>query len=573
MTSSVAASRDAEQIPRPWLSSYPPGIDWHRAPPTAPLHTLIDEAAARFPNRPCLDFLGRICTYAEVARMVDRTAKGFQQLGVGKGCKVGLCLPNCPYSLICFYGVLKAGGTVVNFNPLNVEREIAAQIEDSETDIMVTLDLRQLYPKVAAALETTRLKRIIVCRMSDALPTVKGVLFPIFKRSEISAFPADVVHVPFAVLTCNDGRPKPVTIDPATDIAVLQYTGGTTGTPKGAMLTHGNLYANMAQLRAWYPDVVEGGERMLAVLPFFHVFGMTVVMNFAVSAGAELILLPRFELKQALACITRRKPTLFPGVPTIYRAIAAAPDIAQYDLSSIKACISGGAPLPVEVKHAFEKITGCVLVEGYGLTEAAPVTHANPLGGVHKDGSIGLPLPGTLCEIRSLDDPSRPAAPGEKGELCVAGPQVMAGYWKRPDETARVLVDGWLHTGDVGTIDPEGYVFLVDRIKDVILCSGYNVYPRMIEDAIYQHPAVVAVTVIGINDDYRGQVPKAFVQLRDGHTATEDDIKVFLHDRLSRIEMPHSIEFRHDLPKTTIGKLSKKELVEEEKGKGISPPP
>jgi long-chain acyl-CoA synthetase len=564
MASSAAASRDAEKGPRPWLTSYPPGIDWHRPPPTAPLSSLMDEAAARFAERPCLDFLGKVCSFAEIGRLVDRAAKGFQQLGVGPGVKVGLCLPNCPYAVVCFYGVLKAGGTVVNYNPLNVEREIAAQIEDSETDIMVTLDLRQLYPKVAATLETTRLKRIVVCRMSDALPPVKGVLFPLLKRSDIAIIPADVINVPFTALTCNDGKPRPVQINPASDIAVLQYTGGTTGTPKGAMLTHANLSANTAQVRSWFPDVVEGEERVLAVLPLFHVFGMTVAMNFAVATGAELILLPRFDLGQVLSAIARKRPTLFPGVPTMYRAIAAVRDIARHDLSSIKACISGGAPLPVEVKRGFEKLTGCVLVEGYGLTEASPVTHCNPLAGVNKDGSIGLPLPGTHCELRSLDDPTRPVGPGEKGELCVCGPQVMAGYWQRPEETGRVLSNGWLRTGDVGTIDDDGYVFLIDRIKDVILCSGYNVYPRMIEEAIYQHPAVAAVTVIGIPDDYRGQAPKAFIQLRDGHGATEDEIKDFLRDRLSPIEMPHSIEFRPDLPKTLIGKLSKKELVAEE---------
>ncbi len=567
MTTTASAAREPDPASRSWFAAYPQGIDWNMPMPEQPLHALLDETAARHPRRPAMDFLGRKYDFAALGELVDRAAKGFQQLGVGKGVKVGLCLPNCPYYVIAYYGVLKAGGTVVNFNPLYVERELAAQIEDSETDVMVTLDLRQLYPKVAAMIERTRLKRIVVCGMGAALPTVKGALFPILKRSEIAQIPADVVHVGFDALTNNDGKPKPVAIDPVVDLAVLQYTGGTTGTPKGAMLTHANLVANTLQVKSWFPGVDGGDQRLLAVLPFFHVFGMTVGCNLAVAAGAEMIMLPRFELAQVLKCIAKKKPTLFPGVPTIYRAISAAPDIASYDLSSIRFCISGGAPLPLEVKHDFEKLTGCVLVEGYGLSEASPVTHCNPLTGVSKEGSIGIPLPGTVAEIRSLDDPARPAAPGEKGELCVSGPQVMAGYWKRPDETRKVMVGEFLRTGDVGTMDEQGYVFLVDRIKDVIICSGFNVYPRVIEEAIYLHPAVQAVTVIGVPDEYRGQAPKAFVQLRDGQSLTEAALKDFLRDKISRIEMPAAVEFRAELPKTAVGKLSKKELVAEEMAK------
>lgn len=567
MTSSASAAREPDRDTRPWLRNYPPGIEWGMPIRVRPLFSLMDEAAATFADRPAIDFLGRHYSYRDLGDLVNRAAKGFQQLGVGKGTKVGLCLPNCPYHVVAYHAVLKAGGTVVNFNPLYAERELAYQVEDSETEVMVTLDLRQLYPKVAAMVESTRLKRIVVCRMSDILPTVKGVLFPILKRSEIAAVPHDVVHVPFATLINNDGKPRPVEVDPVNDIAVLQYTGGTTGTPKGAMLTHANLSANAEQVKAWFPGITAGREKMLGVLPFFHVFGMTVAFNFAIAAGAEMILLPRFDLKQVLKCIAKKKPTLFPGVPTIYRAISTAPDIADYDLSSIKYCISGGAPLPLEVKHQFEKLTGCVLVEGYGLSEASPVTHCNPLTGPSKEGSIGVPLPGTMAEIRSLADPTQPVARGEKGELCVGGPQVMAGYWRRPEETAKTMVGGFLRTGDVGTMDADGYVFLVDRIKDVILCSGYNVYPRMVEEAIYLHPAVAAVTVIGIPDDYRGQTPKAFVQLKPGAELTEAELKDFLRDKLSRIEMPQSVEFRAELPKTAVGKLSKKELVAEELAK------
>ncbi|HEY0835518.1 MAG TPA: long-chain fatty acid--CoA ligase [Azospirillum sp.] len=528
---------------------------------------VFDEAAARFAARPCLDFLGRRQTYAQVADLVNRAARGFQALGVGPGVKVGLCLPNTPFYVICFYAVLKAGGTVVNYNPLYVERELEHQIEDSETDLMVTLDLKQVYPRVGLMLDRTRLKRIIICRMTDILPTVKGLLFRVLKRSELADIPADDRHIAFETLIADDDAPTPVRIDPVHDIAVLQYTGGTTGVPKGAMLTHANLSANLIQVKAWFADMKDGEERMLAVLPFFHVFAMTVVLNLGIAAGAELILLPRFEVRQVLKTIAGRRATLVPGVPTMYKALVGAPDVGRYTLTSIRFCISGGAPLPLELKRQFEAMTGCVLVEGYGLTEASPVCNCNPLTGTSKEGSIGLPLPGVTVEIRDMEDPARVLPPGEKGELVLKGPNVMAGYWRRPDETARVIgPDGFLRTGDVGTIDGDGYVFLLDRLKDLIICGGYNVYPRMIEEAIYLHPDVVAVCVIGLPDEYRGQTPKAFVQLKPGASLTVDGLKAFLADKISRIEMPKHIEFRAELPKTAVGKLSKKELVAEVQG-------
>ncbi|PWC52370.1 AMP-dependent synthetase [Azospirillum sp. TSO22-1] len=558
---------ETREVERPWLAHYPDGIDWSM--PIAPqtLGELFDAAAARFAGRPCLDFLGRRYTYAEVADLVNRAAKGFQALGVGPGAKVGLCLPNTPYYVVCYFAVLKAGGTVVNYNPLYVERELAHQIEDSETDLMVTLDVKQVYPRVGAMLGTTRLKRVVVCRMDGILPTVKGWLFKVLKRSELANIPVDDTHVPFDALLANDGKYKPVAVDPRTSIAVLQYTGGTTGVPKGAMLTHANLTANVQQVSAWFPGVRLGEERMLAALPFFHVFAMTVVMNLGLAAGVELVLLPRFDVAQVLKTIAKRRPTLFPGVPTMYKALLGHPDLAKYPLTSIRYCLSGGAPLPLELKRQFESVTGCVLVEGYGLSECSPVSSANPLTGVNKEGSIGMPLPGAVMEIRSLEDPSRPLPVGEKGEVVIAGPHVMAGYWKRPDDTAQTIVGGYLRTGDVGIMDEEGYIFLMDRLKDLIICGGYNVYPRVIEEAVYLHPEVEAVTVIGVPDDYRGQSPKAFVQRRKDSALTAEGLKEFLADKLSRIEMPKHIEFRDELPKTAIGKLSKKELIAEEKQK------
>ncbi len=548
----------------PWLKPYPTGIDWSADIPVAPLHTFIDDAASRFSERPCIDFLGRRYTYAEVRDQVNRAAKGFTQLGVGTGIKVGLCLPNTPYSVICYFAILKAGGTVVNLNPLYVEGELARLVEDSETDIIVTLDLRQIYPKVAALLARTRLRSIVVCPMSNILPTVKGLLFSVLKRSEIANIPGDLQHVRFADLIDNDGVVTPPEIDPWHDVAVLQYTGGTTGAAKGAMLTHANLTANAHQVRAWAPDLEEGGERILGVLPLFHVFGMTLVMNVGLFCGAELVLVPRFVLKEMLRTIDKRRITVLMGVPTIFTAINASEDLAEYDLSSLRYCISGGAPLPAAVREAFERLTGCTLVEGYGLSECAPVVTCNPPDGRGKDGSIGVPIPGTVVEIRSPDAPYEPLPVGEKGEICVVGPQVMAGYWNRPDETARTIIDGRLHTGDIGYMDEDGYVFLVDRIKDIILCGGYNVYPRDIEEAILAHDAVHEACVIGVPDDYRGQTAKAFVALKKGKSLSEGELKVFLEDKLSRIEMPDFIEFRDELPKSLIGKPSKKDLEAEE---------
>ena len=557
----------ADGAERPWLAHYPSGIAWDQPIPAIPLTDLFEQAAARFARRPCLDFLGRRYSYAEVMGLVNRAAKGFAALGVKPGVRVGLCLPNTPTYVIAYFGVLKAGGTVVNYNPLYVERELEHQIEDSGTEIMVTLDLKQIYPRVEAMLHRTRLKTIVVCRMASILTPVKGVLFRVLKRSELAAIPADSRHIDFDSLLDNDGLFRSAPIDPRFDVAVLQYTGGTTGVPKGAMLTHANLTANARQVAAWFPGMAPGQERMLAVLPFFHVFAMTVVLNLGLAAGAELIMLPRFEAAQVLKTIARRKPTLVPGVPTMYKALLGHPDVARYPMTSIRYCISGGAPLPMELKRQFEQATGCVLVEGYGLSEASPVCACNPLtpmkDGVNKEGSIGLPLPGITFQIRALDDPQRVLPPGEKGQLVLTGPNVMAGYWNQPEETARAIVGGWLFTGDVGVMDEDGYVFLLDRLKDLIICGGYNVYPRVIEEAIYLHPDVVAACVIGIPDDYRGQAPKAFVQLKPGATLTAEALKDFLRDKISRIEMPKLIEFRAELPKTAVGKLSKKELIAE----------
>lgn len=550
----------------PWLKSYPEGVEWGRIIEPRPLHTILDAAAAKFGDRVCADFMDKTFTYRQVADLVNRTVKGLQAQGVRKGSRVGLFLPNSPYFVIFYYAVLKAGGTVVNFNPLYAEKEIAHQITDSGVEIMVTLDLKALYDKIGHMLVKTDLRRIIVCRMTGILPFPKNLLFPIAKRKEVARIPSDDRHVWFHDLARNDGAFSPVAVT-AKDLGVLQYTGGTTGVPKGAMLSHANLYANTVQAVRWFKEAQPGQETMLGVLPFFHVFAMTAVMNLSIYLGATILMLPRFEIGTVMKTIDRKKPTLFPAVPTIYTAINNHKERDRYDLASIKFCISGGAPLPIEVKQDFEKLTGCRLVEGYGLSECSPVATCNPVAGKNKTGSIGLPLPGTTIEIVSLDEPRRVLGQNERGEVCVRGPQVMLGYWNKPEETARTLVDGRLHTGDVGYLDEEGYTFIVDRIKDLILAGGYNVYPRNVEEAIYQHPAVAECVVAGVPDPYRGQTVKAYIKLKEGQSLDADALKAFLKDHLSAIEMPKQVEFRDELPKTMIGKLSRKALLEEEAAK------
>ncbi len=566
-STSTAAAASAGGIP-PWRANYCPDVNFDAEIPAKPLYALIDEAAQRFGDRPAMDFMDKKVTYAETLAMVNRVAAGLQAMGVKKGSRVGMFLPNCPYFVYFYFGVLKAGGTVVNFNPLYTQPEVEKQIADSGTDIMVTLDLKALYDKLAVIQEAGKLKTIIVCPMSAVLPFPKNLLFPLVKRKEVATLRPGAGTVRFRDVVSHGQQPAPVEIDPKRDIAVLQYTGGTTGIPKGAMLSHYNCFANAVQARLWFAPAREGEEKMLAVLPFFHVFAMTALMNLGIRVGAEIVMMPRFELDPTMAAVTKKKVTVIGAVPTIFSAMANHKDLAKYDLTSVRLCISGGAPLPLEVKAKFEKVTGCVLVEGYGLTESSPVAFCNPLTGKVKAGAIGLPVPQTYFELRSLDDPTVKVTDGEKGELCLKGPQVMLGYWMRPDETARVLMpDGFLRTGDVGFMDEDGYVHLVDRIKDVVICGGYNVYPRVVEEAIYEHPEVLEVTVIGIPDEYRGETVKAFVVRRPGSTLTPEMLGQFLSSRLSPIELPKQIEFRDSLPKSMIGKLSKKELVAEEKAR------
>jgi len=553
-----------------WENNYPPKIQWDMPIEGKPVFSMLQETAQKHPNAPAFDFLGSKSTWAEIYELSRKAAKGLQSYGIQKGDHVGLFLPNCPYYLISYYAVLMCGAVVVNLNPLYAEDELEHLVEDAEIDMLVTVDLKMLHDKAEKLLHATRLKRIVICPFAQALPFPKNLLFPIVKRSDMARIEWSKRQISYTDIINNDGHVDIPNIDPENDLAVLQYTGGTTGVPKGAMLTHKNVYANTMQAKEWFYSVEEGTQRMLGVLPFFHVFAMTAVMNFSVLKALEIIALPRFDLKDTLALIQKKKPHLFPAVPAIYSAINSSPLRDEYDLSSLQICLSGGAPLPIEVKRKFENKTGCVVIEGYGLTESSPVACANPVEGENKAGAIGLPLPQTIIEIIDPDDKKTPVKQGERGELCIRGPQVMKGYWNKPEASADVLRadeqgNVRLHTGDVAIIDEEGYVFIVDRLKDMIITNGYNVYPRNVEEAIYQHPSVEECIVAGLPDDRRGEIVKAWIKLRDGRALTQDDLKAFLKDKISPMEIPKRIEFRAEpLPKTMIGKLSKKDILAEE---------
>ncbi len=550
----------------PWLDHYPGQVNWHEDLKPQSLPDMFDEAVAEHAGKVCTNFLGAELTYGEIAQTTNRLAAGLQAKGLGRGHRVGLVLPNTPYYVAAYFAVLKIGAVVVNFNPLYSIEELEIQARDSGVIAMITLDLKLLFDKIAALLQSGVLQTAIVCRFADLLPPLKRVLFKLFKGSDIARFDVEPPHgevLNWQALTSNDGSFTPAIIKPEEDTALLQYTGGTTGTPKGAMLSHAALTINVQQIIAWSPGLNLKDERVMGILPFFHVFAMTTVLNFGIKTGSTMILMPKFELDQAIKLIRQHKPTILPGVPTLYTALLNHASITREDLATLKLCISGGAPLPLEVRRRFEEFSGCKLVEGYGLSETSPVASVNPIDGLEKDNSIGQPVPQTYFSIRSLDDPKRAMPQGEPGEICIKGPQVMQGYWNNSRATKAVMVGDYFRTGDVGYMDEFGFTYIIDRIKDMIICSGYKVYPRRIEDAIYEHDAVAEVTVVGIADDYRGEAPKAFIKLKPGRTASGDDILAHLKPKLSKIEMPDAIEFRDELPKTMVGKLSKKELREQ----------
>ncbi|MDN4591081.1 dicarboxylate--CoA ligase PimA [Xenophilus aerolatus] len=548
---------------RPWLKSYPPGTSWEAPLRLAPLGALLDAAVQRWPANTALRYDDLRLDYAQLAAHIDRVAGGLRRLGVGPGVHVGLYLPNVPQYIVAFFAVLRAGGTVVNYSPLDAGHTLRHKVEDSQTTVMVTFEQPELLQKMEAIAAQPPLRTLVVATAADfgapASPTTADALVP------------GAARVPFAALLAAAPIAAPhVPADIMREVAVLQYTGGTTGQPKGAMLTHANLSAAVSQV--WHTLVASktlagGEERFLAVLPLFHIYALVVNMLFGLSIGAELSLHQRFDLETVLREFALRRTTVFLGVPTMYVAFTGHPDIERIDLSSLKFCNSGGAPIAAEVYRNFVRMAQCRLQEGWGMTETCTMATASPGFSHYRPGSCGIPVPGVDVKVIDLQD-QRELPPGERGELCIRGPNVMAGYWNRPDATAEAMTaDGFLRTGDVGYMTDDGFVYIVDRTKDMLICGGFNVYPRNIEEAIHRHPAVEEVIVIGIPDAYRGQSPKAFIKFKDGATPpTLAELKTFLADYLGKHEMVQAMEARSELPKTAVGKLSKKELQAEAAG-------
>jgi len=555
-----------------WQDHYDHPVDWEQSFSPLSLPELLKAGAEADGDRTLADFYGRKYSYAERYDAARRFACGLIALGIKPGDRVGLYLPNVPHYIAAYYGAMMAGAIAVNFSPLYTVEELAHQAEDSGTRILVTLSAHPLFDNASAVLETSCIEQLIVGTVAEALPPGKALLYRLFKRSSDAHVPHDPRILRFADVVANNGAaPLPV-IDPERDLALLQYTGGTTGRPKGAMLTHQNLSVNARQVNLIDPSR-DKPDRILGALPFFHVFANTAVLNRTVANRGEIVMLPRFDARQVLAAIKRTRATSLPGVPTMFQALLDCPDLPRADLSSLRICISGGAPLPLPLKAKFETTVGARLVEGYGLTESSGVVSVNPYELPGKTGSIGQPFPDTRVILLDREDPTRRARPGEPGEMAISGPQIMRGYWNNPAADAEVFIDGYLRTGDVGTIDEDGYMRVVDRIKDMIAVGGFKVFPSQIEDVLYRHPAVREALVIGIPDAYRGECPKAFVTLWPDKAGDVDGdmLRDWLNPQLGKHERVHSVEVRESLPKTLVGKLSRKELVAEERAKaGVS---
>ncbi|MDZ7579964.1 MAG: long-chain fatty acid--CoA ligase [Deltaproteobacteria bacterium] len=546
---------------KPWLVSYEKGVPEFIEYEKVCLPAFLDRSAERFPERSALNFQGYRIGFRQLKEMVDRFATALSAFGVERGDRVALLLPNTIPCVAAYYAILKIGAIAVMNNPLYSDRELEHQFNDSGAKLLVTLDL--LGNRMIDLRPKTRIKQIVISSIGDYLPFPKNWLFPLVaKKKKLAADvkPAEEVFRWKAVLADHQPNPPSVALG-YEDVAMYQYTGGTTGVSKGVMLTHANLSKNVQQCRAWFPTFKEGEEVMLGALPFFHVFGLTTAMNFAIYMAWENILVPKPQPEQLLETIGKFKPTFAPLVPTMYIGMLNHPDIDRTPLTSIKGCFSGSAPLPVEVIRDFEQRTGAVIVEGYGLTETSPVTHINPFAGAkRKVGSIGLPIPDTHCRIVDLNDGRTDLPAGEIGELLVKGPQVMAGYWNKPEATAETLVDGWLYTGDIGQMDAEGYFYIVDRKKDMIISGGFNVYPRDIEEVFFEHPKVQEASAIGIPHSTRGEAVKVFIVLKEGLSATQDEMIAFCREKLAKFKWPTEVEFRTELPKSNVGKVLKKEL-------------
>lgn len=551
-----------------WLEHYEDGVPPNLDIPAATLPEILAATAAQAPGRTATSFMGGKLDYRTLARLVQRFAGALTDLGIKPGDRVALHLPNCPQFVIGFYGILQAGAVAVPINPLYEGDELALVLRDSGARTVLTLS--KLFPGLAAVMEDLpAVEQVIVTRIHDYFPLHLRWLFGLLKaKKEGHAYPDQgaVAGRPVMRLLPLLRQAKPLGRREvqSEDLAVLQYTGGTTGVPKGAMLSHHNLVANVLQGRAWLTTLQEEGEIFGCALPFFHVYGLTVALNVPLSIGATLVLFPQFNPREVLAGLSSQRVTFFPAVPAMYVALSHVKDFDQYDLSSIRLYFSGAAPLPPEVKKQFEQLAGGRIVEGYGLTEASPITHANPLWGRHKTGSIGIPLPSTQARIVDLADPGRTLAPGEEGELCLRGPQVMQGYWNQPDETAAVLQDGWLYTGDIATMDEEGYFYIVDRKKDLVIVGGFNVYPREIEDLLYTHPKVQEAAVAGAPHPLRGEELVAYIVLRAGEEASRAEFVRFCREKLPAYKVPRRIQIVDDIPKTLVGKPLRRVIRERE---------
>ena len=558
---------------QPWVKSYPAGVRWDAPIETGAVQGILEQAAAAWPYRTALDFMGTRTNYLDLNRLADNFAAGLQRLGVQPGVHVGIYLPNTPHYFIAFFGILKAGGTVVNYSPLDAEAVLEHKVADSETDLLITLDMKALLPQMQRLLGHTRLRGLIVGSLSDFAANPEVVTAALTEAGDIAHVIYGDTIARFADLLEDAAPERHPIADPNEAIAVLQYTGGTTGLPKGAILTHANLTAATHQI--WLTGMVDpptlfpGEERVLAVLPPFHVYALVVNMLFGVKLGAEIVLHTRFDMAAVLGDIARKRITIFCGVPTMFVGMLQAGG-EKMDLTSLRLCNSGGAPLPMEVQERFQTLSGTSLNEGWGMTETAAIGTFTPATTGRPPGSCGIPGPG--IEFRFLDttDSTKVLKLGERGEICVRGPNVMRGYWKNDKATEEMISpDRFMRTGDVGYMDESGFVYIVDRTKDMLLCGGFNVYPRVIEEAIYQHHAVAEVAVIGINDVYRGQAPKAFVKLRDGaQEFTLDELKAFLKPRLGKHEMISALALVDALPRTPVGKIDKKPLYAAETAHG-----
>lgn len=526
-----------------WLAHYPDSIAKEIEIPNKSLPQMLLETTTNYPQNNALSFFGRKFTYQELTKEAHGFASVLQKKGVQKGDRVAIMLPNCPQYVIAYYGILIAGGIVTQVNPMLVEREIEHILNDSGAETLIVFDA--VYPRVKSVQANSSLSTIVVVSLQPSEQTMEDYSFEVFMAEAT-------------------GAPIPVEIDPEHDVAVLQYTGGTTGRSKGAMLTHRNLYANVLQSYEFFKEKTNfGKDKFLTVIPLFHVFGMTACMNLGIFTAAESILLPRFELEEVLQTIKNEQPTHFPGVPTMYVAITNHPKAEEYGINSIKTCNSGSAPMPVELMRQFEGKTGAKILEGYGLSEAAPVTHCNPIFAERKPGSVGIGYPSTDYKIVDLGNGTEEVPVGELGELIIKGPQVMKGYWNMPEETAITLRDGWLYTGDIARVDEDGYLYIVDRKKDLIIASGYNIYPRDVEEVIYEHPAVQEAVVIGVPDPYRGETVKAYVVLKAGKEISEEELIEYCRKNMATYKVPRMIEFRDELPKTNVGKILRRALREE----------